>query len=152
MRPMIETDLRGIYELHNDAETQKFTWIDGLQTPDEILQWILTSRLLKAEDLSFFSIIDKNNAEFLGLCGFRERKDFNNNIDIAYRIHPQNRLKGIASECTAALIEWGKTSKGIKHIISQVHAENTISQRIMHKLCFQMVDNRGIWWLYELNC
>ncbi len=147
---MLEIDLAGIYETHADAETRRFTWIDNLLTADEILNWIIAERE-NTSGLHIFTILDKSNAQFLGLCGLRLRTDLDSRVDIAYRIHPTNRLKGIATETARAVLEWGFEHKNLDQILAQVHTENLISQKVLEKLHFSQIEKEGIWWLYQIR-
>lgn len=147
---MLEIDLAGIYETHLDSETRRFTWIDDLLSAEEILRWIIEERENET-GLHIFTILDKHNAQFLGLCGLRLRPDLNEQVDIAYRIHPSNRLKGIATETAAAVLDWGFTQKNLSTILAQVHTENLISQKVLEKLHFSQIEKNGIWWLYQIR-
>jgi len=151
LRRMEETDLLGIYETHADSETRKYTWINGLYTQEQILLWIKNDLNTNNSGLYLLSIIDKENAAFLGLCGLRMREDLGNQIDIAYRIHPNNRLNGIATETAKATVDWAFQERKLDKILAQVHSENLASQCIMRKLNFELKDNQEPWWVYEFR-
>jgi RimJ/RimL family protein N-acetyltransferase len=147
---MIEIDLPGIFYTHKDAETLKYTWIPNLQTPEEILQWILDEEKKSNSNYPIFSIINKADAAFLGLCGLRIRADLGDKIDLVYRIHPQNRLKGIATEAAKHMIGFGFNQLQLTEIFAQVHCKNVLSLRIMEKLNFDLVEETNPWLLFKL--
>lgn len=151
LRLMQVTDLRGIFEMHNDPDTQRFTWIEGLLTPEEILSWILQNQMLSNPELPLFAIMDKHSAAFLGLCGLRLRPDLNHAIDLTYRIHPGVRLQGLATEAASAVLDWGRREKNIREVLAQVHEENYISMRIMEKLQFSLLETQAPWQMYRFE-
>ncbi len=151
MRPLTEADLRNLINLHTDPTTKQYAWVDNLQTPDENLDWIKHQQYLYQKGFGLYAIESGSENQFIGICGLRVRNDLNRAVDIAYRILPQFRLMGYATEAAKAFLHYGFENLHLHEIIAQVHRNNHASRRIMYRLGFEPENTRKNWILYRRN-
>lgn len=132
-----------IEELHNEPMVQQYCCIMGIETKPEIAQWIARNKeLYKTTKTAIFIIYSLKTEKKIGLCGIRKTKE--NQLDISYKILPEERRKGYAKECIFKLINMAKEMQ-YKTILAQIHEQNTASQYIAEKLGFLFNSQNGVW-------
>lgn len=149
LREVSEADLSQILALHNDKDTQKYAWVNGLQTLEENRKWLENMQEQYKNLLGFLAIEHKQSGAFMGLAGIRSRPDLSSQYDVAYRLLPEYRNLGYATEATAELLVYAFGKLKITHIQAQVHYENMASLRVLEKLHFKAESADLPWLLFE---
>lgn len=149
LQPLDARHLASIHRLHQDPITQQYAWIDGLETEEANARWMVSE--LSKGILGFKALILKENNKFVGLAGLRMRTDLGGKIDIAYRILPEQRNQGYATQAAGLLIHIAKNELKLESIYGQVHVENTVSLSILKKVGFIYESTEGVWQLHELR-
>jgi ribosomal-protein-alanine N-acetyltransferase len=72
--------------------------------------------------------------ELIGFCGFLHQEvDGRQEIEIAYRLHPDFWNRGIATEAARAVRDHAFRDLKLDRVISLIHPENTASRRVAEK-------------------
>src|SRR5262249_31168948 len=140
LRPLQESDLQALMRLHTDPVTRQYAWVDNLQTTDENLDWIHDQQFLYNSGFGIFAIEKQSDKQLLGLLGLRVRNDLDKAVDLVYRILPEYRLMGYATEASKAILQHGFDGLHLNEVIAQVHQNNHASRRIMYRLGFDPDD------------
>lgn len=151
LRPLSVSDMRNLLILHNDPATRFFAWVEHLQDEESISDWLEEQKEQYNMGLGLMGVESLVNHEFLGLCGLRLRRDLDNAVDISYRIMPDKRNQGIATETAAEMVHHGFDALGLTEIVAQVHKNNFPSRRIMYRLgfAFDPSEGREKWLMYR---
>lgn len=86
------------------------------------------------------AIIDKATQGFIGWCGIKfnkhKRHTYENFYDLGYRIHPNFWGKGLATEASAACLNYGLNELALSKINAIVNTQNTQSLKVISKVGF----------------
>ena len=147
LKPIALSELDDLYALRSDPDVMRY--IGKLQTREEVRDFIkLGQDYFDKYGLDFFSVFDKNTAEFIGQAGlFHFAFDTSqSDIELAYRIHKKFWGQGYATEAAKALIKYGFEQLSLAKIMAMHHPDNLASQRVIEKSGLQytkMIDYRG---------
>ena len=72
----------------------------------------------------------------IGMCGLIKRESLAD-VDVGYAFLPQYWSQGYASEATAAVMDYGRRTLGLKRIVAIVAPENYRSIKLLEKLGLQ---------------
>ena len=75
----------------------------------------------------------------IGSVGFHAPPDANGRVEIGYRIEPEHRGHGLATEVASALLAWARSEHGIRHFRASTAPDNVASQAILARLGFRQV-------------
>src|SRR5262249_16779962 len=75
----------------------------------------------------------KETGTVIGFCGLKFLEELGE-VGIGYRLQPDWRGKGLATECTRATLDYGFEQLGLPRIIALVHPDNAASIRVLEKL------------------
>ena len=73
---------------------------------------------------------------FVGTVGFHEPPDAEGRVEVGYRVEPQFRRQGVASEVVRALFDWAAREHGIHRFRASVAPGNVPSRAIVWRLGF----------------
>ena len=83
---------------------------------------------------SLFAVIVRENSKLIGYCGFfHQEVDGTNEIEIAYRLHPDYWGRGLATEAAQAVRDHAFRDLKLPRVISLVHPDNLPSRRVAEK-------------------
>ncbi len=81
-----------------------------------------------------FAVIIRETRELIGYCGFfLQNVDDVDELEIAYRLHPDSWGRGIGSEAASAVRDHAFGTLGVDRVISIIHPDNKRSQRVAEK-------------------
>ena len=81
-----------------------------------------------------FAVIPRETGELIGYCGFfHQTVDDVEELEIAYRLHPDFWGTGIATEAARAVRDHAFGTLGVERVISIIHPDNVRSQRVAEK-------------------
>lgn len=83
------------------------------------------------------AVIAKADQQFIGFCGLvltSHVSSQHSEAELIYALRKPYWGQGLATEVTAAMIEYGFGAHGIKRIIATIAPENTASVRVVEKL------------------
>ncbi len=76
---------------------------------------------------------------FAGTAGFHTPPDADGRIEVGYRVEPQYRRQGVASEVVRGLFDWAAREHGIQRFRASVAPGNVPSRAIISRLGFHQV-------------
>ena len=83
---------------------------------------------------SLFAVIVRENSKLIGYCGFFHQEiDGTNEIEIAYRFHPDYWARGLATEAAQAVRDHAFRDLKLPRVISLIHPDNLPSRRVAEK-------------------
>ncbi|MEO0794253.1 MAG: GNAT family N-acetyltransferase [Verrucomicrobiota bacterium] len=81
-----------------------------------------------------YAVVVKETDAVIGYCGFYyQMVDYQEEVEIGYRLHPDYWSRGLATEAAAAIQDHGQRDFGYQRMISIIEAENVASIRVAEK-------------------
>jgi len=132
-RLLYPEDLDEIIILEADEEVKRYS--GGVRSAIEAEDYLNTylDYNKKHKTLGLWAVIDKENSSFLGFVCLKNM-DNTNHIEIGYRLHKHAWGRGVATEISKAVMEYGWTKLNLESIVGVVEPGNTASQRVLEKL------------------
>lgn len=75
----------------------------------------------------------------IGSAGFHSPPDADGRVEIGYRVEPDYRRQGVASEVVRALFDWAAREHGVTRFRASVSPDNVASLAIVRQLGFRQV-------------
>lgn len=93
---------------------------------------------------------------FVGTVGFHEPPDAGGRVEVGYRVEPQYRRQGVASEVVRGLFDWAAREHGVHRFRASIAPDNVPSRAIVSRLGFhqtgvQIDDIDGEELVFELD-
>ena len=134
LRPFTPTDLDRFAELSSDAGFMSFSG-RGPYSREEAAAFL--DRMLARQAAghpSQFAVISRADPQMLGYCGFfAQTVDEVEELEIAYRLHPQYWGHGFATEAARAVRDYAIRNLRVPRVISLIVPENHRSRRVAEK-------------------
>lgn len=92
----------------------------------------------------------------IGSIGFHAPPDADGRVEIGYRIEPEHRRQGLATEVASALFDWARREHGIRRFRASTAPDNVASQAILTRFGFRKVGTQmdeidGLELVFELD-
>ncbi len=136
-----------IIKLLGDKDVRQFYYFAPHQICDEsqARESINYYNLQLQKGLPRFALFDKESGDFVGIAGFcfydPKHEDFENgDVELSYQLKKQFWGKGLASEVSQALIEFGFKYYPIDKIVAATVSDNLGSQKVLSKAGFKLID------------
>jgi len=120
--PLLEADLEGHDQLAESIGTQ----VPDNWPPDLYERPAMKFALKKLRDpvehgWSFWYLLSKlpQEAEVMGICGFKGRPDETGSVEIAYSVLSQFRNQGYASEAVFRLVLWAFSHQNVAEVTAE---------------------------------
>ena len=129
---MDEADL--LFQLDGDPDVMKYITLGIPRTMNEVIKESMPRILNSYQDKSGFGIFAAyliNSEKYIGWFQFEKDKEFEDSIEIGWRLKKQYWGNGYATEVATALCELG--IKMGKPIVARAMIENIASIRVMEK-------------------
>ena len=149
LREIMETDVKGIFELDSNKEVHKHLGNNPITTyleAEKNIQFIRNQ--YKELGIGRFACIDKVSGDFMGWSGLKfnigkkeELNGFQNFIDIGYRLIPRFWNKGYASEAAFACLSFGFKEMNYDTIYGAAETENIGSNKILQKIGLKFIND-----------
>jgi len=141
LREFMINDLEDFHTLETNEEVLKYLTNypkRTLEDSKDLLTMVMAQyRNFKTGRLA---MIDKSTHGFIGWCGIKfnnhKRHTYENFYDLGYRIHPNFWGNGLATEASAACLNYGLNELEILKINAIVNAQNTQSLKVISKVGF----------------
>ena len=127
-----EADL--LFQLDGDADVMKYINLGIPRTMNEVIEKSMPRILKSYQDKSEFGIFAAyliNSDKYIGWFQFEKDKEFEDSIEIGWRLKKQYWGNGFATEVATLLCELG--IKMGKTIVARAMIENLASIRVMEK-------------------
>ena len=137
LREFTLADADLLFELDNDPEVMRYI-NGGLPVPrieieDDVLPAFIGYHQ-RGDGYGFWAAIEKNSNRFLGWFHLRPQHGSNPlEPELGYRLHRFAWNRGLATEGSIALIDYGFKNLGVEHITAETMVVNVASIRVMQK-------------------
>jgi ribosomal-protein-alanine N-acetyltransferase len=133
LRPFREEDLDLLAPLMANPDFMRFSL--GVYSQertsaflDKVINW--QRRGLPSQ----FAVIHGAENRLIGYCGFlHQQVDATDEIEIAYRLDPDYRSRGLATEAATAVRDHAFRNLKLTRVISLIHPDNLPSRRVAEK-------------------
>lgn len=138
---MDDADL--LVELDSDPDVMRYV-DDGLEVSrQDILENTLPAFLSyyeRYDGYGFWAAIEKETGRFVGWFHFRPGPDAGPlEPELGYRLHTFAWNRGLATEGSVALVEFGFAELGVERVTAEAMAVNRASRRVMEKAGLRLV-------------
>ena len=82
---------------------------------------------------------EDGSREVIGSIGFHGPPDAEGRVEVGYRVEPQYRRQGYASEAVRALFDWANATHGITRFIASISPDNEPSLHLSQQFGFEQV-------------
>ena len=82
---------------------------------------------------------ESGGREIIGSIGFHGPPDDKGRVEVGYRVEPQYRRQGFASEAIRALFDWAHATHGISRFVASIAPDNEPSLRLAEHFGFEQV-------------
>jgi ribosomal-protein-alanine N-acetyltransferase len=133
LRPFEESDLDDLAALMVNTHFMRFSL--GLFSREQTAAFLEKVRKRDREGRpSQFAVVLGADQRLIGYCGFfAQIVDDVEQIEIAYRLHPDCWGQGLATEAARAVRDYGLNELHLPRLISLIHPENVASRRVAQK-------------------
>ncbi|MFT5819964.1 MAG: ribosomal-protein-alanine N-acetyltransferase [Crocinitomix sp.] len=132
------TDFEAVYEFNSDTEVIKYTGDPMLKSLDEAKELIKNVWLSDYEKCGYgrWATIYKPDNKIIGFAGLKYLPEMAE-TDLGFRFLPQYWNKGIATEISPEILEYGFNKLNLKRIIAIAEQENIGSNKVLEKIGMQ---------------
>jgi RimJ/RimL family protein N-acetyltransferase len=122
---------------------------DWETTVDNMKEWIdwVDSKYAAANKVNarvMLAVTLKEDGRMIGMVGIGNKKEVDNEIEIAYFISEKYSNNGYMSEASKAMAEWAFDIMDLDYLIAIVEPGNYPSQRVVEKCSFVKLETRMI--------
>jgi RimJ/RimL family protein N-acetyltransferase len=82
---------------------------------------------------------DEGGRRVIGTVGFHGPPDASGQVEVGYRVSPELRRRGVATEVVRALFEWAYREHGVTRFRAATAPDNAASQGVLAKFGFRQV-------------
>ncbi len=133
LRTFAESDVPYFYRLNADPKVMQYTGDVPFKSLKEARQFIKNYRAYTQHGYGRWTVILKENQEYLGWCGLKyspEKKE----TDIGFRFLQQHWNRGYATEAAQACLRYGFQDLGLTKIVGRAMSDNHASIRVLEKI------------------
>lgn len=133
LRSFAEDDLDEMSALMANADFMRFSL--GVFSREQTAGFLDKMRARDRHGLpSQFGVIFRAEERLVGFCGFFPQiVDDLDELEIAYRLHPDYWGRGIATEAARAVRDYAFDDLKLSRVISLIHPDNLASRRVAEK-------------------
>lgn len=127
-------DIPEIHTLHSFPEVDRYNTLgipDTLEDTATIMQRLLDAN--HSKEKYTFIVLDKTSNQFIGLAGMTPGKAKYRSAEIWYKIMPQERGKGYASELSKTLIQFCFNTLNFHRVEAGCAVDNAASVKVLEK-------------------
>lgn len=136
LRPWRAADLEPLFAINGDPDSMRYfpaamtrsesdAWAERLQTHFEVHGW------------GFWAVEERGGAPFVGVVGLMHipwEAPFTPAVEIGWRISPNARQRGFATEAARLALDFGFGQAGLREIVAFTVPANVASWRLMDRL------------------
>ena len=113
-----------------------YRWLGGQPLPrsdsDEIAEW--ANEVYEEQGYGLLAVERTTDGAFLGMTGIHHQESFPDDVEVAWRLHPDHWGHGYATEAARAWVDHGFTAYDLPRVISVTDHDNLRSQAVMRRL------------------
>ncbi|MFF3498248.1 GNAT family N-acetyltransferase [Streptomyces sp. NPDC003247] len=135
LRPFVEADAEGMWEIIGDAEVIRFTFPpNGELTLEHLRSWYATRS--GSPDRLDLAVTDRATGELVGEVVLYEWDPDARSCTFRTLIGPRGRDRGIGTEATRLVVGYGFERLGLHRIQLEVYGDNARARRVYEKAGF----------------
>lgn len=153
LRPVLDTDVEGMYELDSNPEVHKYLGNMPISTKEqavEAIEYLL--KQYKERGIGRWAVIHKETNEFMGWSGIKylnESEQMNGIYqvyELGYRFIPKFWGKGYATESAQAWVDYMFNDADVKSLYAAADIPNKGSINVLQKVGFKITDEFVFEW------
>jgi len=99
---------------------------------------------------------ESGGREVIGSLGFHGPPDAEGRLEVGYRVEPQYRRQGFASEAISALFDWAHERYGVSRFVASISPDNEASLSLTQQFGFERVGEQmdeidGLEYVFEAS-
>jgi [ribosomal protein S5]-alanine N-acetyltransferase len=145
LRPMLDTDDRGMFDLDSRPEVLRYLGIPpftDIAQSQALIQYV--QQQYAEHGIGRFAVEWKATGEFVGWAGLKlNTEPLNGHVnyyDVGYRLLPQFWGRGIGTEAALAALELAFGQMNIPRVFAGVLPDNLASVKVLEKIGMQYVN------------
>jgi len=146
LRPFQAEDASVLHSIANQEHILKWMpdWKSSLEDTKRLIRYFISQYPLACKSrarVMFAVVLDDS---MIGMVGIGNKKEVDNEIELAYFVSGFHTGKGYISEAATAVSRWALNDLQINYLIAIVETDNLPSQRIVEKCGFEKIETRMI--------
>ncbi len=135
LREFTAADAQRWWQLQCDPRMSRYTADGGVQSAEEIERILrdVVCADYRTYGYGRWAVIHREHDQLIGFSGLKYLPQ-HDEVDIGYRFAPDYWGQGLATESSAAVMEYGWNVLQLQRIVGMVLPENTASVRVLEKL------------------
>ncbi len=135
VRKISTDDAEFILELLNQPSFLRFIGDKGVRNIADAIQYIQNGPLASYERFGFgqYLVELKESSLPIGMCGLLKRESLPD-VDIGFAFLPSFWSQGYAFETAAAVMDYGRSTLGLRRIVAITSPDNAASARLLEKI------------------
>ena len=135
LREFIESDAPAVYAYNSNLEVQKYTGDELITSLERAKEIIRTISFKDYENYGYgrWAVVYKPDNKVIGFAGLKYLPEIGE-TDIGFRFLPKYWGKGIATEASKAIIQYGFEHLHLKRIIGIAMQKNLASNKVLQKI------------------
>ncbi|MFN8145824.1 MAG: GNAT family N-acetyltransferase [Candidatus Nanopelagicales bacterium] len=134
LRTFRESDLDAYYALNTHPDV--YRWLGGeplsREDSDAIAEW--ANEAYEEQGYGLLAVERTADGVFLGMTGIHHQESFPDDVEAAWRLHPDHWGHGYATEAARAWVDHGFSAYALPRVISVTDHDNLRSQAVMRRL------------------
>lgn len=137
LRELNEADAEFILELVNDPDWIRYIGDRDIRTVEAARDYLIEGPMASYAQNGFgLWLVQLKDATPIGMCGLIDREGLDD-VDLGFAFMPAFRSQGYANESASIVIEYAKSSSGLKQLAAITDRDNAPSIKLLEKLGFQ---------------
>lgn len=135
LRPLTHNDADALFAYFKLEEVMTYYDLAPFKLREEAenLINIWNNRFINNEGCRWAITLKENTSIAIGTCGFHNISKENNRAEIGYELDPNFWDKGIATEVSKKLIEYGFNTLKYRRLEAFIHPHHSASRNVLHK-------------------
>ena len=146
LRPFVEDDAMILNSIANQQYVLKWMpdWESTVEDTRQLIRYFISQYPLANKNIARVMLAVELDGSIIGMVGIGNKKEVDNEIEIAYFISQLYSGEGYISEAAKALALWAFDTVRLDYLIAIVEIDNYPSQHVLEKCGFQKIDTRLI--------
>ncbi len=141
-------DDQNMFLLNEDTEVLKYTGDQAFANVEAGREFLKNYLKKNAAGLRRFSVINKENNEWIGWCGLKRNEE--DEVDLGFRFYQKEWNKGYATEAAEACLKFGFEVLGLRRIVGRAHQKNLASIKVLEKIGMSFWKKNNEWLNYKI--
>jgi len=146
LRPLQPEDAPALHSIANQPHILKWMrdWALSPAKTKRLIEAMAAHYRAATKDDAWVLFAVLLQGALIGVVGIGNKKEVDNEIEIAYFISADHAGRGYITEAAKAAARWALDSLQLEYLIAIVEIDNDPSQRIVEKCGFQKLETRRI--------